>query len=187
MYIYSFLQSNQLATHTEVKIEIVKNNETDEDIEESEEKKQEEPEDKMADFLKWVDQVQIHLRDIGQSNEVISQLASDHAKAALDEDEKKISTKMRDVITSNEKNRESIKVLFDKMEQDIGNNVKALQAEENKEEPPELRMKKQLKSSLIAKFHEVCKKTNEVQAEFRKTTKTKLKRRLKTSSLLMQF
>lgn len=175
-----------------MKIEIKKSEESlDESVTDD---KRNEKEDKMAAFLKIVDRVQGTLLEITKNNDQIKSLAAEYAKVALDKEEKKISADMSEIISANDKARDVIQKGFEEMDEDIKNTLEDEPKEEKKEgennnvkeakvAPPELRMKKQLKCSLIIKFQEILKQTNEAQAEFKKSAQNKLKRRLKIGML----
>ncbi len=137
------------------------------------------PDDPMKNFMREVTNIQKHIDEVVACNKRISDLAISHAKATLAGEEKKISDEMNSIITQGEKARDAIKSTLDRLAADI--EAAAKKAEESKEsqEPPELRMKRQIVGTLRAKFQELLQRTNEAQVEFKKAAQNKIKRQLK--------
>ncbi len=136
-------------------------------------------EDMMKDFMKDVSIIQKKVDEVAACNLRIHELAVGHAKATLSDEEKRISTEINAIITQGEKARDVIKAALDKLDTDIESTAKKVEEAKDSQEPPELRMKRQISNTLRLKFQEQLQRTNEAQVEFKKAAQNKIRRQLK--------
>lgn len=130
------------------------------------------------DFMGKSDMINQKLHIMKINNEKINELIAKHSKASLEE-EKIINEEIKGIINNNLKAQGEIKSLSDKIRQDIENTQKEVDDREDKQEPPEFRMKKQIEKALIAQIQTTLKATNQTQTDYKKSVQDKIKRQLR--------
>ena len=155
----------------------VKNNDS---LDHSSDKEDEAPkEDLMASFMIKVELVNKTIDLINQCNERITNLTNKRFDVALGEEEKKNSDEIANIIEKSETARQEIKKTLEEMNKDIDETIERLEGKTNGQEPPEVRSKKQMLSTLSLKFKETLRMTNKIQMEYQRNAQNKIKRQLK--------
>ena len=135
----------------------------------------------MRDFMAKTDMVHQKLELLMRNNEQIKEYTSMYASQTLTAEANRISANVEQNIHQNEEIHKQIKELLDKVKIDITEEEKleSDKPEEERQEPPELRMKKQISSTLVVHFQDVLRETNKVQSDFKKAMQDNIKSQLR--------
>jgi hypothetical protein len=103
----------------------------------------------------------------------------------------KITSAIDMKIGENGEIHKAVKALIDKIKHEVDSEEKTAQQQkemleakkgadrEEYQEPPELRMKKQISGTLIVHFQDVLKETNKVQSDYKKAVQANIKEQLR--------